>query len=112
LACLAHLLPLHLRAPFLGMIHSHDKWFTFLVAVLPAWGAAAHAISSQSEARGLSERSKAMARAMSDFDATLSQTSSLSPLGVARQAEGIARVMLDEVVDWRISYQLPETVPA
>lgn len=113
--CAAHLVPAvfpsqgWIGAGGVHWLHEHRAWLTLLAAALPAWGAAAHAVSSQSEARRLAERSSSMVEVLGEFDRELSAEES-SSLDLMHHAGKVAQVMLDEVVDWRVIYQAPETV--
>lgn len=120
-SCLVHLVVANVPAVQRSLpgkwLHEHPEWLTVFAAALPAWGAAAHAISSQAEAKRLSQRYKGMAQAMEAFDETFIRATrtAVPPLGsldVIGHCEAIARIMLEEVIDWQVIYKVPETVLA
>jgi hypothetical protein len=99
--CAMHLLHVELWLPGL---------WTFLGGALPALGAALAGISNQGEFRRIAKRSEAMAAHLERLKTELDQLhsrlneSNVEQLSqpVARLASEIARLMINEVLDWRV----------
>jgi len=122
-SCAAHLVPFFVPADgwagggAVDWLHHHSAWLTLFAAALPAWGAASHAVLGQAEARRLAERYESMVQLLEGFDRTLAEPAApgggsarRSSLELIREGERVAVVLLDEVVDWRVVYQVPRTV--
>lgn len=97
-ACVAHFV---LHDPPVG------PWLTFLAAGFPAAAGACHAISTQGEFRRLADRSEAMTLALNHVAARFGQLTSgnLSGAAARREADQLAQLMLEEVVDWQVLYR-------
>ena len=99
LVCIvAHLLPvLHGAAPVL----------VFCCAVFPAFGAALAGINNHAEFARVAKRSRAMASQIKKALAAigqLEQTASISLAEVSALAQGAARLMVEEVLDWQVIF--------
>jgi hypothetical protein len=99
LACGLHLLPgFHL--PMSPLV------LTFLCGFLPALGAALAGINNQGEFRRITRRSKAMADHFPTLDAEAARLQDpkrpLASGEVSTLAQQTARLMVDEVLDWRV----------
>jgi len=84
--------------------------FTFLAVVLPAWGAAVHAIGKQLEYERIAARSEQMAQVLSRYIERAEAAPNLDELRkVVRQA---ARVIGLENYEWWVllSFEQPELV--
>ncbi|EGV16135.1 hypothetical protein [Thiocapsa marina] len=103
----AHLIPaLHTLGPIL----------TLACAGLPAFGAALHGIKNQGEFSRIAKRSQAMARQLEQLlgeIAALEGQPALLSADVTRVAYDAARLMVDEVLDWRVIFtDRPPVIPA
>ena len=80
-----------------------DRWLVLLAAALPALGAALEGIGNQGEFIRIGKRSRAMAAGFQAYAARIAalngKTNRLAE--VIPLAGGIAKAMVDEVVDWR-----------
>jgi hypothetical protein len=103
----AHLIPaLHALGPIL----------TLGCAGLPAFGAALHGIKNQGEFSRIAKRSQAMARQLEQLLGEIAARESqpaLRSAEVTRVAYDAARLMVDEVLDWRVIFtDRPPVIPA
>lgn len=88
-----------------------------LNALLPAFGAAVAAIRNQGEFHRIAQRSRAMYEELVDLKLLLSQIAprgeELKSLEIRRVIEQVARLMINETLDWRIVFQdRPLALPA
>lgn len=94
LVCLAHVV-------------AHLPWLYIPAGVLPAFGAACHAVSGQADLQRIAVRSKAMAEKLKDFrDRLLAlPANGAFPTALARITEEAADSMLAEAGEWRVLFQ-------
>ena len=96
---------------FLGLHLMHlwfDKFYSLMTIVLPVWAMAAHALGQYSEANRLADRSEAMEERLRTLRLRAEQCKTTDELdAVAQEA---AFLMLQEVADWHVQYQM--TSPA
>lgn len=94
----AHLLP---------MLHSAGPVLVFCCAVFPAFGAALAGINNHAEFARIAKRSRAMAnqieKALTAID-QLEPAETITLAEVSALAQGAARLMVEEVLDWQVIF--------
>lgn len=109
-SCVGHLAP-----AIFSRLHYSTHPLTFFCGALPALGAALAGINNQGEFRRISKRSKSMSERLEQqmervrslqekLDTTNPSVSQLS-VDAAAVAGDIARLMVNEVLDWRVMFQ-------
>ena len=104
---LAHLTP---------FLHALGPVLTLCCATFPAFGAALAGINNQAEFARIARRSRAMTTQIEKALAAITElelAKSLSLAEVSGLARGAARLMVDEVLDWRVIFtDRPTSLPA
>jgi hypothetical protein len=89
-----------------------DAVLTIIIAALPAFLSALHGIAVQGEFEVTAERAGDMSTYLAHAVAKIAQPPTDSEPGamiqLSEQAVGAARMMLEEVLDWRIIHQTHE----
>lgn len=113
-ACLMHLL--HINLPLEISITEGGEWrpgwlLTIMVAALPAFLAALHGLSKQAEFERLTEHSEAMAEHLERIIKRFSSMhkNEIYSVTLSNLAIDIARMMLEETLEWRVMYLAHET---
>ena len=107
LACILHIVAY--AVPSL-QLHEYAPWFTLVAAAAPAWGAACHAIEVQGEFEWLALRSCEVQIGLKALLRRMEQASDSAAVAeLFRNTSDLSEVMLADVIDWRIIYQLRST---
>jgi len=112
-AVFVHFLPHLPGASSLGSIKELAPYFTIACAVLPALGGALTAINNQGEFARIAKRSRAMDERLESIRARLRPEGSgaLRLTQLIEMATTVARLMVDEMLDWRVLFQDRPLVP-
>ena len=107
LACILHIVAY--RIPSLEL-HGYSPWFTLVAAAAPAWGAACHAIEVQGEFEWLALRSSEVQGGLKNLLTRIEKARNSADFATLFQnTSDLSEVMLADVIDWRIVYQLRST---
>jgi hypothetical protein len=115
-AVCVHLVPLLPGAARWGLdsITGFSRYLTIACAVLPALGGALTAVNNQGEFARIAKRSEAMEARLERIHRELTQglaSDALRSTELIDTATRVARLMVDEVLDWRVVFQDRPLVP-
>ena len=102
---------MHLAVPLDPALWREDAVLTIIVVALPAFLGALHGIAVQGELEKIADRAAHMSAYLAEVLEKISRPSTDGGAGATKlsvQAMGAARMMLGEVLDWRIIHQAHE----